>query len=287
MPTSVTENTAAESSLPPIAVRAHDLSIRYPSRHPDSTVLPVNGVSFTVREGEILAIVGETGSGKSTLAATIAGNIGTGEAGLPIIHGGSLSVFGRELRGARRRTLDRTSFRIGYLPQDAGSFLAPRLTVGENVALPIFERDRKFNQTDAGKAVATLIDSVRLPLAMMNKYPHELSRGQRQRVAIAKSLILEPEILVADDPTSGIDVMVRDAILDTIRELQQAQSFSAVVVTPDLREVRFLSKSVLVMHRGVIVGNGLIDDVLDRPDHSYVEGLAIAWDHEASPSHVV
>jgi len=263
-----------------VAVDAYDLSIRYPSRRPDTTVLPVNGVSFTLYDGEILAVVGETGSGKSTLAATVAGHVGTGEPGFPIIHGGSLRVFDRELRGASRRTLDRTSFRIGYLPQDAGSLLLPRLTVGENVALPIFERDRKFNQTEAGKAVATLIDSVRLPLGMMNKYPHEISRGQRQRVAIAKALILEPEIFVADDPTSGIDVMVRDAILETIRELQQAQRFAALIVTPDLREVRMLSDSVLVMHGGVVVGNGLIDDVLDRPNHPYVEGLAIAWDHE-------
>jgi peptide/nickel transport system ATP-binding protein len=274
--------TGAAASPPRIAVSAHDLSIRYPSRHPETSVLPVNGVDFTLHEGEILAVVGETGSGKSTLAATVAGHVGLGEAGLPVIHGGSLRVLGKEMRGISRRTLDRVRFNIGYLPQDAGSYLTPRLTVGENVAMPIFERDRNFNGTEAGKAVATLIDSVRLPLGMMNKYPHELSRGQRQRVAIAKALILEPTVFVADDPTSGIDVMVRDAILETIRDLQTERAFSALVVTPDLREVRFLSQRVLVMHRSVVVGHGLIDDVLDHPIHSYVEGLAEAWNHDTS-----
>jgi len=278
----VSETEEAVTSAPRIAVSAHDLSIRYPSRHPETSVLPVNGVDFTLNEGEILAVVGETGSGKSTLAATVAGFIGSGEPAMPIIHGGSLRVLGKELRGSSRRTLDRVRFRIGYLPQDAGSQLAPRLTVGENVAMPIFERDPRFNQTEAGKAVATLIDSVRLPMGMMNKYPHELSRGQRQRVAIAKALILEPTVFVADDPTSGIDVMVRDAILDTIRELQTQHSFSALVITPDLREVRFLSKRVLVMHRSVVVGHGLIDDVLQNPIHPYVEGLAEAWSAENS-----
>jgi peptide/nickel transport system ATP-binding protein len=274
--------TGAAASPPRIAVSAHDLSIRYPSRHPETSVLPVNGVDFTLHEGEILAVVGETGSGKSTLAATVAGHVGLGEAGIPVIHGGSLRVLGKEMRGISRRTLDRVRFNIGYLPQDAGSYLTPRLTVGENVAMPIFERDRNFNGTEAGKAVATLIDSVRLPLGMMNKYPHELSRGQRQRVAIAKALILEPTVFVADDPTSGIDVMVRDAILETIRDLQTERAFSALVVTPDLREVRFLSQRVLVMHRSVVVGHGLIDDVLDHPIHSYVEGLAEAWNHDTS-----
>ena len=273
---------SSATSGPRIAVSARDLSIRYPSRHPETSVLPVNGIDFTLNENEILAVVGETGSGKSTLAATVAGNVGNGEPGVPIIHGGSLKVLGKEMRRITDRTLDRVRFRIGYLPQDAGSTLSARLTVGENVAMPIFERDPRFNQVEAGKAVATLIDSVRLPMGMMNKYPHELSRGQRQRVAIAKALVLEPTVFVADDPTSGIDVMVRDAILDTIRELQSAHSFSALVITPDLREVRFLSKRVLVMHRSVVVGHGLIDDVLDHPIHPYVEGLAQAWNNESS-----
>jgi ABC-type dipeptide/oligopeptide/nickel transport system ATPase component len=110
----------------------------------------------------------------------------------------------------------------------------------------------------------------------MNKYPHELSRGQRQRVAIAKALILEPTLLVADDPTAGIDVTVRGTILDIIKDLHEQRSFSALVVSHTVSEVRRFSNRVAVMHRGVIVGIGGVDDVLQAPQHEYVEGLARA-----------
>ncbi|MGV8969859.1 MAG: ATP-binding cassette domain-containing protein [Microbacteriaceae bacterium] len=262
------------SSLRPSVVSARDLCVRYPARHPEDREYAVNGVSFDIAEGEILAVVGETGSGKSTLAAAVAGGAGIAEWGSPLISGGALTVLGHTVRHLSKRAHDRLTLRVGFLPQDAGAGLASRLTIGENVAEPIFSRDRRFDQTDAGKAVATLIDAVRLPMSIMNRFPHELSRGQRQRVAIAKALILEPVLLVADDPTSGIDVTVRAAILDIIRELQGERSFSALVVTTDLGEVRRITDRVLIMHRGVVVGNGLTDDLLDDPHHPYVVGLA-------------
>jgi len=275
----------AQSPAPlPPAIFAHDLSMRYPSRRPDSRDLVVNGVSMSLAQGEVLAVVGETGSGKSTLAAAIAGSAGTGDPRSPVIHGGTLRVLGYGIKGMSDRKRDLLTLRVGYLPQDAGSLLAARLTVAENVAAPIFERDRRFNQREAGEAVATLIDSVRLPLGIMNRYPHELSRGQRQRVAMAKALILDPALLVADDPTSGIDPTVRGTILDIVRELQAKRQFSALVVASDLEEVRGITDQVLVLHRGTVVGQGVVDDVLDAPRHPYVEGLARARDHATRSS---
>ncbi|MDP3209678.1 MAG: ABC transporter ATP-binding protein, partial [Rhodoglobus sp.] len=135
-------------------------------------------------------------------------------------------------------------------------------------------RDRKFDQDEAGHAVATLIDAVRLPLGAMNKYPHELSKGQRQRVAIAKALILQPTLMVADDPTAGIDVTVRSAILDTIVSLQKQHEFSALIITADLAEVRRVSSQVAVMHQGIFVGFGDLEAVLADPRHPYVASLA-------------
>jgi ABC-type glutathione transport system ATPase component len=264
-----------ESALPP-AVIADDLSIGYETRRSDSGRRAVNGVSFSIAQGEILGVIGETGSGKSTLAAAVAGLAGTGAPGAPHISGGSLTVLGQQLRGLTPRARDKLTLRIGYVPQDAGAGLSARLTVGENVAEPIYSRDRRFDQREAGAAVATLIDAVRLPLSIMNSYPHELSRGQRQRVAIAKALVLDPTLLVADDPTSGIDVTVRGPILDIIHDLQRDRSFSALIVSHTMSEVRRFSTRVAVMHRGVFVGIGPIDDVLTEPQHEYIEGLGRA-----------
>lgn len=250
------------------------MSLRYPSRNPETRSVAVNGLSFEIAAGEVLTVIGESGSGKSTLAKAVALQAETGEYGSPLFSGGELSVMGTELRSVSRRKRDHLSLRVGYLPQDAGNHLNGRLTVGENIAEPIFVRDRRFNQREAAEAVATLIDTVRLPLSVMNRYPYELSKGQRQRVAIARSMILEPQLLVADDPTAGIDVNVRAAILDLIVYLQHERAFSALLVTADLAAVRRISTNIAVMHRGILVGIGELEDVLSDPWHPYVQGLA-------------
>jgi peptide/nickel transport system ATP-binding protein len=266
-----------------MTVRARDLSLRYPSDNPETRSIAVAGVSLDIAPGEVLAVVGETGSGKSTLAKAIALEADRGTFDSPLITGGTLEVLGASVRGMSAHARSRTAIGVGYLRQEAGDHLEPRLTVGENVAEPIFSRDRKFDQDEAGQAVATLIDAVRLPLSTMNKYPHELSKGQRQRVAIARSLILEPSLVVADDPTAGIDVTVRSAILDTIVDLQRERAFSALIVTADLGEVRRVSNRVAIMHRGVVVGIGELEAVLADAHHSYVKGLAKSLSYLEEP----
>jgi peptide/nickel transport system ATP-binding protein len=258
---------------PVLAVHADDLSIRYPGSR--SQHQAVDGVTFDIPQGQILAVIGESGSGKSSLARAVAGLAGSGGPN-PVISGGTLDVLGTSVRDMSQRKRDRLSLRVGYVPQDAGAALDGRLTVGENVAEPIYSRDDNFDQLEAGIAVATVIDAVRLPLTTMNSYPHELSRGQRQRVAIAKALILQPSLLVADDPTAGIDVTVRGTILDIIADLHKNLSFSALIVSHTVSEVRRFGDRVAVMHRGVIVGIGGVDEVLDSPQHEYVSGLARA-----------
>jgi peptide/nickel transport system ATP-binding protein len=257
------------------AIVADDLCLRYPSERRSARRLAVNGVSLRLPRGRTLGIVGEAGSGKSTLVRAIAGRAGLPERESPVVCGGSLQVLGTSVRRLSPRERDRLTLRVGYLPQDGGSRLDPHLTVGENVAEPIYERDPRFDQQEAGERVATLIDAVHLPLAFLTSLPHELSKGQRQRVAIARSLILEPSLLVADDPTAGIDVTVRAAILDTLMALQREQQFAGLVVTTDLREARRLSTGRLaVMHAGVVVAIGDFDEVLGDPRHPYVERLA-------------
>ncbi len=276
---------AVPITAPTPAVSVRDLSLRYPSRNPDTRSIAVNGVSFDIMPGEVLAVVGETGSGKSTLAKAMALQADLVDESSPKITGGSLTLLDTPVRGISRRHRSRLSLYVGYLPQEAGDYLEPRLTVGENIAEPIFSRDRRFDQEEAGEAVATLVDAVRLPLGTMNKYPHELSKGQRQRVAIARAMILQPRVLIADDPTAGIDVTVRSAILDIIVSMQLELSFSAVVVTADLGEVRRISNRVAIMHGGMIVGIGDVEKVLEVGHHPYVRSLARSLDHlKAGPS---
>ncbi len=253
----------------PVAVLADDLTLGY-----GDDDVAVNGVSFEIPVGGILGIVGEAGSGKSTLARAVAAQVQHGEKEPPKIFGGSLEVFGQDMREISDRKRSRLNLRVGYLPQDGGSTLEPHLTIGENVSEPIYSRDRKFDRLDAGAAVATLIDAVRLPLAVMNKFPHELSRGQRQRVALARALILEPSLLVADDPTMGVDVLVRGRILTVIADLQRERAFSALVIGHDLRELRTMTETIAIMHGGMFVGLGQVDEVLDNPLHEYVSRLS-------------
>lgn len=258
--------TAVGSGL---AVLADDLTLGY---GPDDVA--VSGVSFAIPRGGILGVVGEAGSGKSTLARAVAAQVQHGEKPPPHIVSGQLEVLHHKMRDISAKKRDSLTLRVGYLPQDGGSTLEPHLTVGENVAEPIYQRDRKFDRLDAGAAVAALIDAVRLPLAVISKFPHELSRGQRQRVALARALILEPTLLVADDPTMGVDVLVRGRILTVIADLQRERSFSALVIGHDLRELRTMTEQIAIMHGGMFVGIGQVDEVLANPLHPYVAKLA-------------
>jgi peptide/nickel transport system ATP-binding protein len=259
------------------AVVADDLCAHYPGERRGARGLSLNGVSFRLASGDILGVVGEAGSGKSTLARTVAGLSGLNVHGSPRISGGSLRVFGTEVRGIRRKARDRLALTVGYLPQDAGSLLDPHLTVGENVASPIYARDKHFSAREAGELVATLIDSVHLPLGILTSYPHELSRGQRQRVALARALVLEPALLIADDPTMGVDLLVRGAILDVIGELRTTREFSALIIAHEVGELRRITDRVMVMHKGMVVALGSIDSVLADPRHPYVERLSAEY----------
>jgi peptide/nickel transport system ATP-binding protein len=256
------------------AVSLSDISITYPGRSSRDTYAAVRGVSFDVGPNEIVGLIGETGSGKSALLRTIAGFAGDGADGSPLITGGDATVLGQALRRIGRRRRTELTYAVGYLPQDAGQTLDPQLTAGENVAEPIFSRDRRFDQRTVGKRVYTLIDAVNLPTTVIEKFPHELSSGQRQRVAIARALVLAPRLLVADEPTSGVDVLGRGAILDLLADLQQRGGFAALMVTHDLAVAARITQRVAVLHRGLLVGLGPVEEVLSAPTHPFVAQLA-------------
>jgi ABC-type glutathione transport system ATPase component len=257
-------------------VSARDVSIDYGANNSHFRHLAIRGVSFELAAGEVLGIVGESGAGKSTLARAIAGRAGGGRRGdgTPQICGGQLEVYGTRLRYVRRRVRDRLTLRVGFLRQDAAERLNPVLTVAENVAEPIFLRDRRFSAREAAAAVATVIDSVRLPLGLMNMLPYQLSSGQRQRVALARALVLEPTLLVADEPTQGIDAGVRNGVLDALSDLQREREFSAIVISSDLGVASGLADRIAVMQGGLLIGLGDIDSLLKNPEDPYLKALA-------------
>ncbi len=263
---------------PEPAILVSDLSVEYPARGASPSCVALRGVSFRLEAGQSIGVLGETGSGKSTLASVLAGRglpLRSGEPG-PRISGGDATVLGRSLRHARKRDLAEVTFHVGYLPQEAAATLEPTLSVQDNVSLPIFERDHHYSRRAAGERVAQMLDTVHLPLSVLSKYPYELSAGQRQRVALAKALVLGPEVLVVDEPTAGIDATVRDAVIDLLAQLRAHAGFTAVIVSHDLAVLRRATDLSIVLQGGRPVGFGPIEEVLADPSHPFVRGLADA-----------
>lgn len=257
-----------------------DLSIEYPAHGASPAHVALHGISLTVAPGEVLGMLGSAGSGKSTLAKVLSGVAFEPRAGdvRPVITGGEAMVLGHQLRGLPKRRLPEYRFHVGYLPQDAASRLPPDRTVAEIVAEPILERDHRYNRHALTTRVATMIDSVRLPLGMLDRFPYELSGGQRQRVALARALVLGPSVLIADEPTAGIDLTVRDAVAQLIRDLREQHTFSAIIISHDLPVLRRTADRIAVLDKGELAAIGTIDEVFDDPRHPYVMALAGALD---------
>jgi len=263
---------------PDPAILVSDLSVEYPARGASPSCVALRGVSFRLEPGQSIGVLGETGSGKSTLASVLAGRglpLRSGEPG-PRISGGDATVLGHSLRHARKRDLAEVTFHVGYLPQEGAATLEPTLSVQDNVSLPIFERDHHYSRRAAGERAALMLDTVHLPLSVLAKYPYELSAGQRQRVALAKELVLGPQVLVVDEPTAGIDATVRDAVIDLLAQLRAHSGFTAVIVSHDLAVLRRATDVSIVLQGGRPVGYGPIEEVLADPSHPFVRGLADA-----------
>lgn len=259
-------------------ITTSDVTIEYPPHGASPAFVAIHGLTLRLAPGEVLGLLGESGSGKSTLARVLSGDAASGPAGevRPVITGGEATVLGHPLRRIRKRALTKLQFSVGLLAQDAAETLPPTMTVAEIVAEPVLERDRRFNRRMLDARVATLVDAVRLPLSVLSAYPYELSNGQRQRIALARALVFGPSLLIADEPTAGVDVTVRDAVIDLIGELQRERAFSALIISHDLAVLRRVANRIAVLHQGVLVGLGTIDEVFDDPWHPYVAGLAAA-----------
>ncbi|MGW9629883.1 ATP-binding cassette domain-containing protein [Agromyces sp. NPDC055520] len=257
-----------------------DLSIEYPAKGPSPAHVALHGLTLSVAPGEVLGLLGSAGSGKSTLAKLLSGAAFEHRSadGRPVVTGGDATVLGQSLRSISKRRLPEYRFHVGYLPQDAASTLPADRTVAEIIGEPILERDHRYNARALATRVATMLDGVRLPLGKLDMYPYELSGGQRQRVALARALVLGPSVLIADEPTAGIDLTVRDVVAQLIGELRHEHTFSAIIISHDLPVLRSTAERIAVLDRGRLVAIGTIDEVLDDPRDPYVMALAGALD---------
>lgn len=260
------------------AILASDLSLGYPAHAGGRAFNAVEGIGFKVRRGEVLALLGESGSGKSTLTRFLAGRAAeTAEkSGRIRVNGGDATVLGVSMRRLKRRAATRLTAHVGYLAQDAGATLPPELNVGDILLSPISERSKRFDRTHLGEQIAEMMDIVGLPLGKLQEYPYELSKGQRQRVAVVRSLMLSPALYFGDEPTLGVDANNRPRIVDLLKWYRDRSGATLVLVSHDIGMLEALGQRVLVMQQGRAVGEGDINDIFRRADHGYVQQLAKA-----------
>ena len=231
------------------------------------TVKAVSGVSFTVQAGETLGLVGESGCGKSSLGRMLVA-MDRPTAGEVRLEGTKVSGVGRRGLGARRA-------RLQMMFQDSGAALDPKMTIGTILREPLAIQGIGTTAERTERAIA-LLDGVGLGPSILERYPHELSGGQRQRIGLARALALDPDVLVADEPVSALDVSIRSQVLNLMRTQQRERGLSSVVISHDLSVIRYLSDRVGVMYLGKIVEVGATDEVYERPAHPYTAGLLAA-----------
>jgi microcin C transport system ATP-binding protein len=229
-------------------------------------VKAVNDVSLTLRAGETIGIVGESGSGKSTLAMAIMRLIS---------FQGKIVFDGRDIGALKTRDLRALRKDMQIVFQDPYGSLSPRMTCAQIIAegLGVHGTPSGRSQEDL---VEEILQEVGLDPEMQHRYPHEFSGGQRQRIAIARAMVMRPKLVVLDEPTSALDMTVQVQIVDLLRNLQKAHGLAYLFISHDLRVVRAMSHSVIVMKEGDVVEHGLVSDVFEAPKTQYTRGLMAA-----------
>jgi oligopeptide/dipeptide ABC transporter ATP-binding protein len=247
-----------------------DLATHFFTR--EGVVRAVDGVSFAVEKGETLGIVGESGCGKSVTALSIMGLIPKPPAK---IVSGSVMFEGRDLTKLSERRLEDVRGReIAMIFQDPMTSLNPTLTIGTQITETI-RRHYDVPQKQANKKAIELLEEVRIPRAAerLTDYPHRFSGGMRQRVMIAIALSCDPKLLIADEPTTALDVTVQASVLDLLDDLRHEHEMAMIIITHDMGVVAEAADDIIVMYAGQIVEHASTLDLFDNPEHPYTEAL--------------
>jgi oligopeptide/dipeptide ABC transporter ATP-binding protein len=256
----------------PVVVEGRDIKVHFPMREglfgARRVLRAVDGVSLKVRQGETLGIVGESGSGKSTLARAVLKLIPS--------DAGAVTLMGRDITHADREALRAARRDLQIEFQDPLASLDPRMTVGDSIAEPLTvyrpELDRRAREAEA----RAMMQRVELDPALINRYPHELSGGQNQRVGIARAMILQPKLVICDEAVSALDVSIRAQIIDLLIQLQKEMGLAMIFISHDLAVVREISHRVLVLYMGRVMEEADRERIWRAPQHPYTKALLSA-----------
>jgi peptide/nickel transport system ATP-binding protein len=263
------EVQVADQSPPSAMLDVRDLRIHFPTN--DGLVKAVDGVSFALDRGRTLGIVGESGSGKSVTSLGILGLYNTGNAQIS----GEIYLDGEDVVAASQaRVRELRGSKMAMIFQDPLSSLHPYYTIGNQIAEAYLIHNKVSKKAARAHAVE-LLNRVGIPqpASRVDDYPHQFSGGMRQRAMIAMALSCDPELLIADEPTTALDVTVQAQILDLISDLQQEYDSAVIMITHDLGVVAELADDILVMYAGRMAEYGSSEDIFDHPGHPYTWGL--------------
>lgn len=256
----------------PTLLEVKDLSIAY-----GPGILLVHDLSFSIARGETVGLVGESGCGKSLSALAVMGllsdNLRTA--------GGSIAFEGVDVTSLPPKALRQLrGNRMGMIFQEPLTALNPVMTIGTQI-IEVLRAHRSISRADSERRAIELLELVRIPdaAARLREYPHRLSGGMRQRVVIAMAIACNPALLIADEPTTALDVTIQAQILELLKSLQRDHSLGLLLITHDLGVVRQIADRIIVMYAGTIVEEGQVDVVLGSPRHPYTAGLLAARPH--------
>ncbi|MFA7263960.1 MAG: dipeptide ABC transporter ATP-binding protein [Caulobacter sp.] len=260
----------------PVVVRGEAVRVWFPVREGlfarPRSLRAVDGVDFEIRRGETLGVVGESGCGKSTLARAVLNLLPPGGGDL----GGSVTLLGRDITHADREAMRAAREDLQIVFQDPLASLDPRMPIGDSIAEPLQVFRPGLSRQDRRAAAAAMMARCGLAPALVNRYPHELSGGQNQRVGIARAMILEPKLVICDEAVSALDVSVRAQIIDLLIDLQRQMGMAMMFISHDLAVVREISHRVMVLYLGRVMEQASREQIYEDPRHPYTRALLSA-----------
>ena len=268
-------HSSAMPEEPPPILSVRDLKVYFNVRDakgwpwsPSRTLKAVDGISFELHAGETLGVVGESGCGKSTLARAMLNLIPATS--------GSIRWIGQEMAGATERTWLAVRKDVQMIFQDPLASLDPRMTIAQIIAEPLRTHRPEMSRAGVMERVQTMMERVGLTQQQINRYPHEFSGGQCQRIGIARALILEPKLIICDEPVSALDVSIQAQIINLLKELQQSMGLALIFIAHDLAVVKHISNRILVMYLGHEMEVAEKQALYASPRHPYTRALLSA-----------